>query len=217
MPFQYEGFNYLGMGLFLLLFANCLRGITQFKRWQRPNHLLRHFLKEYGLLLLFIIVVTLVSLSNKIALGSNIIWEYPLPPLIGNILIKFRGSGRFFWVVHYLIVLGLLVSTWKLWKPRQLTVLLSLVILIQFGDLLPLQASSTAWMQPSRYPYAQHLKSDVWQHLSQNHNKLITLPSYQCTPDPDKGTAPYPVLEEIALLQGLKTNSAFLPDILLVI
>lgn len=204
---DYEGFNYLGLGIILLIFANLFKLISQ-KNQQIiriksfPQLISSWFFKDLALYLLLICLI-IFSLSNKISWGNSIILEYPLPTIVRNLFENFRASGRFFWTVHYAIILGLIVSTFRIWKHQQTKVLLTIIVLIQFLDLLPLHAGSTLWMKSQS---SNSLKSEVWKHLHEEYNQLIILPSHQCGNSP----APFPIFEKLAVLQGLKTNSAYL-------
>lgn len=210
-PFQhYEGFNYLGLGVLLLFFANLIRAISQFKQWKNLENNLKKWITRYGLICLLMIGLTVFALSNKVAIGDHLLLEYPLPPLLGDLFIKFRASGRFFWPCYYIILLGVLVSTLKLWKPQQFKFILPLILLIQFADLWPINASVTAWMQSPVQQESPVLKSDSWQQLSKDHNKLLIIPSNQCLDAKNTPPAPYPLFEKIAVLEKMKTNSAYL-------
>jgi hypothetical protein len=136
---QYEGFNYLGIGIILLIFANM--GVLIVKRNQLDFILVKQAFRQNWVLFTLAILLTLLALSNKVYWNKSLILHYPLPDLLINVISRFRASARFFWVVHYLIILAVLIISFKIWNHRQIKVLLTLVILIQFFDSVPLQNS----------------------------------------------------------------------------
>ncbi|SDB32516.1 hypothetical protein [Belnapia rosea] len=94
---QYEGFNYLGLGILLLLAAAALHLARH--RVQAPPGLWRAAL-PLGLVLLGCL---LFALSNRIILGSLALPAIPLFPWLDNLVSQLRASGRFFWPLAYLL------------------------------------------------------------------------------------------------------------------
>lgn len=199
--YQYEGFNYLGLGILLILFTNLILLITQRKDFFK--YIFSTF-KNYKFLISLLILLTIFALSNKIYWLDSLLFEYPLPESVEKLIGSFRCSGRFFWPVHYLILLGTLILTVQLWSRNQVKIILILIITIQFIDLIPLQSYINNFIHHKVYTEVKF--SPEWNQLAQNHTKLIILPSYQCGDPPVQ----FPNLEKLAARQGLKTNSAYL-------
>lgn len=96
---HFESFNYLGLGLILIL----LTGMLTQGKWllQIP----RRFTGLFVIILLFF----LISLSNVFYFGDQKVFTLKLSPEILNLAAVFRSSGRFFWPVAYaLLFVGLL-------------------------------------------------------------------------------------------------------------
>ena len=92
--FQYEGYQYLGAGLFLLagvaLLIFCRRDI--------PGSVHRH-----AGLWLICLCLCLLALSNVVYFGHHRILKIsPIPAFMH----EFRSSGRFFWPVTYALLIG---------------------------------------------------------------------------------------------------------------
>lgn len=203
--YQYEGFNYLGVGILILLLTNFL-ALTTIKR--NFIQLILKTLKDYKILFILLIFLTIFALSNKIYWLDNLVVEYPLPESIEKLFGSFRCSGRFFWPVHYLILLTALILTIQLWSRNQVKIILTLIIAIQFLDLIPLQLAVNHSIDHKVYTDVEF--SPEWKQLAQNHTKLIVFPSYQSSYHCGEPLAQFPTLEKLAALQGLKTNSAYL-------
>lgn len=125
--YQAEGFNYLGLGLILLLIFSVLRYIQ--------NKKYRKFKIEHLPLVLVIIALTALSVSHVVALNSNILFSLPLAEEFKDKTFGlFRSSGRFFWPVYYLIVIGAFYVI-KNYKFKISIVILILAVAIQVFDL----------------------------------------------------------------------------------
>ncbi|MEM1003306.1 MAG: DUF6311 domain-containing protein, partial [Bacteroidota bacterium] len=202
-PRNSEALSYLGLGIILLLISNLICSIAT-RKGIGIIKAIKGFIKEYPFLCIFILCITLFSLSYRVYLNDIKLLEYPLPFFMHSIAGAFRASTRFFWPVYYLIVLCVLVTSFKFYSRRHLRIILSLVICIQFLDLLPLHFNATKWMKLNFDN--KLLQSSAWSNLHEKHNKLIVLPSYQCRPQ-DKY---WPWFEALAASQGLQTNSVYL-------
>src|SRR5271166_4558330 len=88
---QYEGFNYLGLGLLL---GSIL--LLPFEiDWLRRN------LRAHLLLFIAFAALTAFALSDRVFAGHWLLYELPMPPLLNPVLGTFRSSGRFFWLIGY--------------------------------------------------------------------------------------------------------------------
>lgn len=120
---QYEGFQYLGLGWFLyiivvLAFAH--------KKIFSP--------RKIKILFLLCSVLTLLSLSNKIYFGQFLLLEYNVG-IFKNILEIFRSSGRFFWLVGYIIIILCIVKAYKSFSTRIFIFLTIGAIALQYCDI----------------------------------------------------------------------------------
>ena len=96
-PGEYEGFNYLGLGvIFLLLF-----GVPAIVSGEIG---LLHATRRHAILLLPLASLALFSLSNQVGIGQ---FEFTvsLPEPLTGLAAIFRSSGRMFWPVFYFILL----------------------------------------------------------------------------------------------------------------
>ena len=113
--FQYEGYNYLGLGVLLLLIVSGLNIVTYFKKINK-NKLIP--------LLLVSFVVILLSLSNKITFGDKLLFEYKNPFLINELGKLVRSSGRLFWIMYYIITLLSIVLVAKFFDARKAVIII---------------------------------------------------------------------------------------------
>jgi hypothetical protein len=88
---QYEGFNYLGLGL---LVASLFVLPAQLG-WLRGN------LQRHLALFIAFVALTAFAVSHRVFFGHWLLFELPMPHYIHRVLGIYRGSGRFFWLVCY--------------------------------------------------------------------------------------------------------------------
>lgn len=161
---QYEGFNYFGAGLILLL------PFTIVTNWSAIKALPR----QYPALLLALLLCTLYALSNKVYLGTHELISYPLPSFMDRLIGTFRASGRFFWMVGYLVLFGMLAALLK--KPSWRSALLVTVALaLQWVDTQPLREHITRTAETRG-------TNDLgpWDKVLTNVDKIHVYPAFGC-------------------------------------
>ncbi|MGS5088129.1 hypothetical protein ACVC7V_16730 [Hydrogenophaga sp. A37] len=146
----WEGFDYLGFGVILLIFS---AGVASVRGWS--SH--RGGGSRYGAFplangLLVILVFLLLSLSNRVSLGSHV-FEVPLPEFVLAVLGKFRASGRFFWVAGFMLVLICSVVLEKSLSSSKRKLVFAVFVVVQFLDIRPIALFVRESMQTAkRYP-----------------------------------------------------------------
>ncbi len=134
-PGNYDGFNYLGLGLLLALAAAVVFLFLKERRQILP--LLR---RHWGLLLVCL-CLTVFAVSHIVTVNGAVLARLPLPQFIIRLATAFRSSGRLFWPVYYLLFLFALRGAFKIggsFSKKQLTpALLSLILVVQIADLSP--------------------------------------------------------------------------------
>ena len=125
--YQAEGFNYLGFGTLSLLVASLIKFFIKVN--------IKDFVyKKWPIILVFFILLV-IAISNVVAFGSNILFIWPLNTFIkDNIFGLFRSSGRFFWPIFYILVLGSFYVLKNL-KYKFVLLILTLALALQIYDL----------------------------------------------------------------------------------
>lgn len=161
---QQEGYNYLGLGLFISLFFGLAVNFKALPGMMRGN----------WILLILLSVSALYACSNLIYWGGDLILSVPLPAILEKISGTFRASGRFFWLPAYALLflsLYLLLQT----KNRLGYVILALCACVQWQDTEGL-----------RHRIRQHINTPAdtelqkWPALLANVQKINLYPSYAC-------------------------------------
>ena len=161
---QYEGYNYFGAGLLLLLpFA--ILGNRQS---------IRALPGRYPALLAVLLLMFVYALSNRIFWGTHLLASYPLPEFLNRLTGTFRSSGRFFWVIGYLVLFMTLAGLLR--KPsRGAVVLLAIALPLQWIDVQPLR-------QRIQLKASAPGKNDLapWAGLMSGIDKIDLYPAFGC-------------------------------------
>ncbi len=123
---QYEGYNYLGLGLIGLTGLAFTRLARPGAGWQRPGLFL----------VLALAACTVYALSNEIYVGPVHLLHWRVPGFLMPLFETFRSSGRFFWPVSYAIVLYAVARFTHLERLPRLG-LAAAVLLVQAVDVKP--------------------------------------------------------------------------------
>ena len=190
---QYEGFNYLGLGI-LALFVIAL------VLYRRDLWVLA---RRYRFLLLMMLAFTAFAVSFNPMIG-DIALLHPfghaasttataatapaaaphhaglgqkIHDLIFYPLQQFRSSGRFFWPVGYLMAAFGIVGVWRRMPRPAGPGILAVAALLQFADAGPLRNEMSAAI---RAPAATPVGADPWVKLIAAHREITVLPSMDC-------------------------------------
>ena len=181
---QYEGFSYLGMGIFLmlagvivyLLIRQLLTG-----RWKQAESRERLGGNPSAIsltpLLILSVLMALFAISNKVSFGDKLLFTVPVPAILINTGEIFRASGRFFWILYYLIFLfPLVVIAGSRLRASMKCSLLVLALCIQLYDTKLL----LTFRSPIEGAYQPPLDNN-WNTLIGHFNKIIMYPPYEAT------------------------------------
>lgn len=165
---QYEGQQYLGMGVILLLLLSDFTLNVQ----DRLTLLRRHAGLVFSCL-----VLTFLALSTKIYAGQRLLLDLPTP----SFLLELRGSGRLFWPVAYALILAGVVIVCRNLPARWAAVALLLFATVQFVETMPVrrQIRHTLRTRPGYTVDTTLLRS-----LLADHSMLTVWPKFACGADP---------------------------------
>lgn len=163
----WEGYNWLGLGLWAALAAAVLAA----GRRIAPG------LRAHAGLVLALLALTAIAVSFRIGLGERIILDLGRAP---GFLEQFRASGRFFWPVGYALMIGAAVLLAGQ-GPRGVAILLACGLL-QFADAAPMRAGLRGWAH-ERAPWT--VEADTLRPYFREARHVIFLPSWPCIASAD--------------------------------
>ena len=181
---EFEGFQYLGLGLLTLIPLATMLAIV------RRGLLWRHIAP----LMIVAVAMAIYSLSPRVTLGTETLIDYSTPAL--DRLAIFRATGRFFWPAAYAL---LSLSLWSIvtrFRESIAFLILAAALALQVADVSPqwLTLRDTAHSE-AFHSWPQTMPSPVWERMLPNYRHIIFYPPEQC------GPAPVPFLHA-ALLAG---------------
>lgn len=195
-PGDYEGFNYLGLGVLML--AICA-GVALLQ----GNTGLANAVRHRRLLLWALIGLTLFSLTNHLGIGmQNVHYWLPKPlELVANV---FRAAGRMFWPVFYAIIFAVIFLVSRGNKPRAAACLLAMALVVQVLDTRAGWAGlRQSRMTPAASSWPTPLNDPFWASAAGHYSKVRTLlPQNQ----PDN----WLLTSQYALTHGLETDGVYL-------
>jgi hypothetical protein len=164
---QYEGFNYLGLGLLLASLVVLPVEVS----WLREN------LKRHLALFIAFVVLAAFAISHRVFAGHWLLFELPLPHYVYLLFGMFRSSGRFFWPIAYsqmaiVIILGFRRA------PRVMALCLVGAAILQLFDVQPLREQIIASVAEG--PEVGELDADQIAHLVARARQIEVVPSFQC-------------------------------------
>lgn len=167
---QYDGFNYLGLGVWILI----LWAIYEFNR----QPVSRIVWLKLSPLLIICFLFTLLALSNKISIGSLVLVE--LQGEFLKIFTPFRSSGRFFWVVGYLIVFLTIALLIVRNHTKKLFIYFLFALSIQLIELQTIHHGLRYGWGPETQGWDNPLKSKTWQEIAPHYRKITLIVPVNC-------------------------------------
>lgn len=166
---DYEGFNYLGLGVILLIIFSApllVAGRTSFIDAAKTRI---HLLLVFSALSIF-------ALSNNIGIGPFNVKNH-LPDAAMQAANIFRASGRMFWPVFYSIVFSVIFIVARGYEKRIVKILMGAALIIQILD------THAGWsgihkklMQPAAQKWETPLKDPFWKEAAIKYKNVRHIP-----------------------------------------
>lgn len=202
-PQAVEGFNYLGIGVMVMLgWLWGARG-QALATTETPTAVLSRARAFWGLMLL----LTLYALSNRVSFGNIQILEWVLPDRAKLVTGPLRASGRFFWPVVYVVtIFGVIASARRL-KHRVFLILMVTVTALQITDRWTgIQALYGKGMPTDAF----HLDHDAWKRALGDSTKTIYFyPKMRCAKQSSFYDTLLPTMR-YAAEHGMKITSGYI-------
>ncbi len=170
---QYEGFNYLGLGLLLA----SLLVLPDEAAWLARN------LRRHVILFAAFAVLMAFAISYRVFAGQRLLFELPLPHLVVLTLGIFRSSGRFFWLIAYAQVALMVVLGFRRGRPV-IALCLAGAAILQLLDIQPLREQIIASIVAARD--AEEFDPHQVTRLIARARHVQVVPSIQCSSFNDK-------------------------------
>lgn len=197
LPGQYEGFAYPGIGILALALWLSIDGLLRYRRLPQPE-------PAWQPLILVALALCLFAASSVLAVGS---WVLIDRPINNRLLGAFRSSGRFVWIAYYALILLVVWTVLKRYRPALAAALLGLVLVVQLTDLsaMHLYFAKTRLNANADVP-GSHLTDPRWAELARGRHHLTMLPPSSC----GAMAGPYLPFQLFAARHRLTFNTGYL-------
>lgn len=200
VPEQYEGYNYLGLGIILL-------GVVSLPLLIRRRHkfpILQH--RILIPLLSSCLILTLLALSTRITFGSSVLVDLDPHEGLTPLLSTLRSSGRLVWVPYYILLGGILAATIVSFRRSWAVALMSAALVLQLADTSGLRH----WVHSEvNTAHPSPLRSPVWSKLGGLYQNLIIVPPWQCGVESPGAASGYRIFGFLAAAQHMRINSYY--------
>ncbi len=181
-PHQYEGYMYLGLGMFLILFILLVYAFVSIFliKNSREETKERFVFNNTRLLPLCILLIlfTLFAISNVVTLNDKILFKIPLPKAMIHIGDIFRASARFFWPAYYLVFFFAIIALAKTRIPSAWKwAILGIAIILQLYDTKLL----FTYRKLSYGVYEPPVDTKSWQALMDRFENVVMYPPFATT------------------------------------
>lgn len=195
-PGQYEGFNYLGLGVLIAM------PLAYFLRKRIRGHALRRHLGLIALCMIF----TIYALSNQIYFSGEQILTIAYPSLLDGLTAQFRASGRFFWPVGYCLTIFTLLVLFRSLSQKKFWLVMSGLVILQVADLNDRYNVLRATTRSAQA--AQPLDPIAWDaYVGDNVKVLYFYPKFKCGKNSNATLLP---VMQYAAERRLKLNTGYI-------
>jgi hypothetical protein len=193
--FEWEGVNYMGLGIFLLAAVVLVT--------LRPAGLAPVLGPRLLPLVVMAIGMALFALSNRVAFGPWELFTIPLPEALEKFFTIFRSSGRFFWPMGYLIIFALLALLSRQMKAVPALVVACLVLAFQLADIQKGWRALQVGPERTGTAWRSMLTSPAWEALAPHYQRVRAIPIENEGPN-------WRELSWFAVTHGLPTDAIYL-------
>ncbi len=124
-----EGFGYLGLGGIIFFSYLIFIFLNNFKNVLKNKNFIPY--------LFLTLLCFLISISNKVYLFNNLIFQIEIPNIIYGMLSIVRASGRIIWPIYYLVFLIAIFAIYRNFSKKKSIMILIILFIIQITDLYP--------------------------------------------------------------------------------
>jgi hypothetical protein len=177
---DYEGFQYLGLGMFALIVAAAALEAKRSAPRSRPRPVTIA-------LVLVSVAMAVFALSPRVTLGRDVVVD--MTGSVAGYFAVFRATGRFFWPLGYLIVVGVVFAIVTRARPRTALILLGAAAALVDLHGAHLERRRNAH-DPAFHAWHQPMVSAAWAAALPHYDHLVLYPPPQCGPSPISYEAP---------------------------
>lgn len=200
-PGQIEGFAYLGLGIIILMAVSIFYRFT----CEKKSMTFKKNMFTIAPMTIAIVIFTILAISPIVTFGENTLFSIHYPDIINHILSIFRSSGRFIWVVYYILLVWIIatISQNKRFMVSALT--LASCLIIQITDISGYLFERHEFFSANQ-AYNSPLTSPKWEIFSKRYKHIMFYtPIWDIYVDPNIGYT----FGQYALKNNLTLNGVY--------
>jgi|GEM_PF-427826 Coproporphyrinogen III oxidase and related Fe-S oxidoreductases len=197
---QYEGMQYLGIGMIVLLFFLIFFKIKELilHLWKKEHFTWKN---EYIPVIFICVVLTILAISPVVTLNKTILFSYDTYSFLNDFLSTFRATGRLFWPVFYLISFYVIIYVANKFDSKKWFIFfLCGCTALQILDMSGYLAAKAESLHPVNTTIRMG-DSSFWEDASSKYKHI------ECLSDPDVTTTQ--VISYYALNSNMTVNTAY--------
>ncbi len=177
---QYDGFNYLGLGVLAVWPIMVAYGLLKWLRAKRAgsqqlNKRAKYFLWSHLPLLVVLACLSVFAVSNLVAYNGTPIFQWFLPEKIMNLCGIFRASGRMFWPCTYLLTFLPLLFIGRVLPRRWPYLVLAGLLAVQLWDISGVLIEKHKYFASGPLVQEDIYSSEPWREVMQEYDEVFVL------------------------------------------
>lgn len=205
---QYEGYCYLGLGIYLMLLFSIVVFFIKLKKKQ-VNNIQINLINTLPYIL-YILGFTVFAAGPLFSFGNRY-YYYHLPENVLRFWSFFRSTGRFIWPVAYLLMFFIIAFAYRvLINSRSVYCIVCVTVIIQLIENYPYLNAIRMHYFNTNYEYFSSLSDPIWNEIADRCDHIVFYP------DVSKQFCVYEIQMEAQELMiyaeknGMTTNTNFI-------
>ncbi|MDL2219895.1 DUF6311 domain-containing protein [Ruminococcaceae bacterium OttesenSCG-928-O06] len=168
---NYDGFNYLGLAALLSWVVMAADFLLHRKKYSLKTTLRRH-----GVLALVCLLLAVFAVSTTVTAQGRVLFSLPVPQWFLQLAGTFRSSGRLFYPVWYLLLLGAALYWLRRPTPPRRTLAVLAFVALQLLDTSPGIATKARLFRPYQpLAWAGYMQSGFWDEVAGKYDHLVSI------------------------------------------
>lgn len=169
----FDGSEYLGLGVLLLLIASAVAYVVRRLRSSLPPPAPTG--APWTPLVVILLGFTACAITNHVVIANHVVVSLPLPHAIDVAYEALRGAQRLVWPTYYLILAATLWFAFRAWPARARGPVLLAATALQLVDLQGVAALRQKAIEGPGM--TRRLEDPIWSTVAQHYQRLVSVPS----------------------------------------
>jgi hypothetical protein len=171
----FDGSEYLGIGVLLLVIASAVAYVVRRRRASLPPPAPAPAGAPWAPLIVVLLGFTAFAITNQVAVANHVVVSLPVPRAIDAAYEVLRGAQRLMWPTYYLVLAAALWFAFRAWPRRALGPVLLAATALQLVDLQGVAALRRKAIEGPGM--TRRLDDPIWSTVAQHYQRLVSVPS----------------------------------------